>query len=78
MNKPEILIIDDNTDFVSDLTLLLESDFNVRGAHSAREGLDLIEQSNFDALLLDIDLGAGMDGFDLYWIILKSRKLFYR
>ena len=65
MNKPEILIIDDNTDFVSDLTLLLESDFNVRGAHSARDGLDLIEQSNFDALLLDIDLGPGMDGFDL-------------
>ena len=65
MNKPEILIIDDNADFVDDLKLLLESDFNVQGAYSAREGLGLIDKSHFDLLLLDIDLGEGMDGLDL-------------
>jgi len=74
MNKPNILIIDDNTDFVDDLKLLLAGDYNTRGVYSGREGLKLIERHNFDLLLLDIDLGDGPDGLDLL-DMLKQKEI---
>ncbi|MFQ5633026.1 MAG: sigma-54-dependent transcriptional regulator, partial [bacterium] len=64
MRKPQILIIDDNKEFVGDLELLLQQDFDCSGVFSGEQGLQLLEQKKFDAILLDIDLGAGMDGFE--------------
>ncbi len=64
MNKPKILIVDDNKDFIGDLTLLLQSDFSSEGALSGEEALTLLQRKNYDAILLDIDFGEGrMDGF---------------
>ena len=64
MKKPQILIIDDNADFVDDLTLLLKQKYDCISSFSGEDGIELIEQKRFDAILLDIDLGKGMDGFD--------------
>ncbi len=64
MSKPRILIIDDNQEFVDDLDLLLQNDFDCSGAYSGESGLELLDRKNFDAILLDIELGAGMDGFE--------------
>lgn len=63
MSKPRILIIDDNKKFVDDLLLLLRQEYNCRGVHSAERGLEILEEEDFDLVLLDIDLGPGMDGF---------------
>ena len=70
--RPKILIVDDNKIFISDLDLLLKKDFNFKGAFSAEEGLKLLKENIFDALLLDIDLGSGMDGFDILKRIQKE------
>lgn len=64
MRKPQILIIDDNEKFVSDLSFLLQDDFDCQGTFSGEEGLEHLEQKNFDLILLDIDLGESMmNGF---------------
>jgi len=64
MIKPKILIVDDNKEFIGDLTLLLQNDFSCEGALSGEDALSLLQRRNFDAILLDIDLGEGrMDGF---------------
>ncbi len=72
MPKPRILIIDDNREFVDDLNLLLQNDFDCSGVHSAERGLEVLDQKNFDAILLDIELGAGMDGFEFLTRIKKE------
>ena len=70
--KPSVLIIDDNKDFLGDLSLLLQKDYYCQGALSAEKGLDLLQKKNFDLILLDIDLGSGMDGFD---VLAKIKEL---
>lgn len=72
MSKPRILIIDDNKEFLDDLSLLLENDFNCTGCSSAEVGLKLLDQRSFDAVLLDIELGPGMDGFEFLTKIKKD------
>ena len=64
MKKPNVLIIDDNKDFVNDLLMLLRGDYQCTGVHSGEEGLALLEKSDQDLILLDIELGKGIDGFE--------------
>ena len=63
MTKTKILIIDDDKDFIADLALLLEQDFKCQGVFSGEDGLELLNHNYFDLILLDIDLGAGIDGY---------------
>ena len=65
MPKPKILIVDDNKKFIDDLSLLLDSSYECFAAFTGEEGLATLVKRNFDLLLLDIDLGDGMDGFDV-------------
>jgi two-component system response regulator HydG len=65
VSKRRLLIIDDDEDFVDDLCLLLQVDFSCQGVVSGREGLTLLEQKDFDAVLLDIDLGSGINGLEV-------------
>lgn len=64
MVNAKILIIDDNKEFVEDLCLLLQNDYECMGTYSGEQGLVLLDRKNFDLILLDIDLGPGMDGFE--------------
>ncbi|MGW8195207.1 MAG: sigma-54-dependent transcriptional regulator [Desulforhopalus sp.] len=62
MNK-RILIIDDEQSIRETLTGVLEDEgFSAIAAASAEEGLDVIETTNIDLVLLDIWLGDNMDG----------------
>jgi DNA-binding NtrC family response regulator len=64
--KPNLLIIDDEPDFLN----VLESyfgfeDYAVKTAVSAEKGLELIGQIQFDAVITDMAMNPGMSGLDL-------------
>jgi len=58
----DILIVDDEEDFVEMLSLrLADEGHKVRAAHSGEEGLSLLEEAESDVVILDIRM-PGMDG----------------
>lgn len=56
MNKPRILIIDDERRFVINLKKLLEVDYEVITAANGRKGLQLFEKYSPSIILLDLDM----------------------
>lgn len=70
MSTPKILIIDDDPDFVEVTRVLFESrQYEVSAAYDPDEGFAKLEQEIPDALILDIMMGKGADGF------IMARKL---
>ena len=68
-----VLIVDDEEDFVSSLTGILESyEFKVRSAHDAVSALDMIEVFDAQVVLLDIRLGKD-SGLDLIRLLKDSK-----
>ena len=66
MRQDPILFVDD--DFMSHLLnceMLRQRGFAVLEASSARDACAAIEQYHFSALVTDIDLGDGADGFEI-------------
>lgn len=61
-NRRQILIIDDNREFLADLELLLSSDYDCHLAVNTENGADILKNTDIDVLLLDVNLGAGTDG----------------
>ncbi|MCP3887625.1 MAG: sigma-54-dependent Fis family transcriptional regulator [Desulfobulbaceae bacterium] len=61
--KKRILIIDDEISIQESLAGILEDEgFSAVTASSAEDGLELLENTNIDLVLLDIWLGENMDG----------------
>jgi len=61
--KKRILIIDDEISIQESLAGILEDEgFSAVTASSAEDGLELLESTNIDLVLLDIWLGENMDG----------------
>jgi DNA-binding response OmpR family regulator len=64
MSAPTILIIDDDPDFVAVTTVILEAkQYNVRFAYNPEEGYAELEKEIPDAIILDVMMGKGADGF---------------
>ncbi|MHC4692821.1 MAG: response regulator [Planctomycetota bacterium] len=64
MSAPTIMIIDDDPDFVAVTTAILETkQYNVRFAYNPEEGMAELEKEAPDALILDVMMGKGADGF---------------
>ena len=64
MSAPTILIIDDDPDFVAVTTVILETkQYNVRFAHNPEDGYAELEKEAPDAIILDVMIGKGADGF---------------
>jgi len=61
--KPKILIIDDDKDFVEDLSILLENKFSLSVAFDEAEGLSSVREEPPEIVLLDLMLGSssGLD-----------------
>jgi len=75
MSAPTILIIDDDPDFVEVTKVLLETkQYNVRFAYSPEEGLAKLEEETPDALILDVMMGKGAEGFILARKIRKDPR----
>ncbi|PZX47575.1 LytR/AlgR family response regulator transcription factor [Algoriphagus chordae] len=67
MNRPRILIVEDELIIAEDLKDILESlDYEVCGiATSAREAMQFLEEQPIDLALLDIKIKGGKDGIAL-------------
>ena len=64
MSTPKILIIDDDPDFVEVTKVLFETkQYEVSAAYDPEEGYARLEQEMPDALILDVMMGKGADGF---------------
>ncbi len=59
--KPRVLIIDDEPDILWSLSLLLETSYVVTTAESGAAALRALEETSFDAVLLDLMMPV-MDG----------------
>lgn len=64
-NKPNILYVEDDVVALSFINIILRNHYNVQTAFSAQAALEIVNNKTFDALLLDINLGKGMDGVEL-------------
>jgi CheY-like chemotaxis protein len=54
--KPLVLIVDDDADFVSDLAALLSSEFEIMSASDTREACDRWLEMRPDCILLDLNM----------------------
>lgn len=54
--KPCILIVDDDDDFMSDLKILLSSEFDVHTAADTRKAWEILEEYCPDCMLLDLHM----------------------
>lgn len=63
--KTQLLIIDDNKEFINDFTLILGNDFNCSFAYNGEDGIELIKKSHPDVVLLDLMLGDGANGLQV-------------
>jgi DNA-binding response OmpR family regulator len=64
MSAPTILIIDDDPDFVAVTKAILETkQYNVKFAYNPEEGLAEMEKEAPDAIILDVMMGKGAEGF---------------
>lgn len=64
MNTSSILIIDDDPDFVAVTTAILQTkQYNVSYAYNPEDGYTKLEEEMPDAIILDVMMGKGADGF---------------
>lgn len=56
--KYKIIIIDDELSMCTFLSLALSKDYDIQYAITAKEGLDLLEKTKFDLVLLDLMIGS--------------------
>ncbi|KAB2847548.1 MAG: response regulator, partial [Ignavibacterium sp.] len=63
--KPKILYVEDDVVALQFINIVLKASYNVETAFSAKEALEKITLKKYDALMLDINLGSGMDGLEL-------------
>ncbi len=64
--KQLILIVEDNYLNSDILKIFIKDDFNVDVAARGDEAIEMASQKNYDAVLMDINLGTGIDGIDAY------------
>jgi len=64
MSNPNILVIDDDPDFVAITKAILETkQYKVISAYDPDEGYAKLEEEMPDALILDVMMGKGAEGF---------------
>jgi CheY-like chemotaxis protein len=66
MDKPKILIIDDDPDLVESMQITLEAnDYQVESAYNGTEGLRLVKEINPDLIILDVMMDSITEGFQV-------------
>ena len=75
-NSKNLLIIDDDPDYVAGIKSILESaSYTVQVAHNPKDGFHMLQTHPFDLLLLDIMMGRGAEGVAVARKIRKDPKL---
>ncbi|BCO10767.1 DNA-binding response regulator [Desulfolithobacter dissulfuricans] len=74
MKKPDILVVEDDTDIQQLVSYnLIRSGYNVTCADSGEEALELLKKESFDAMILDLML-PGMDGMEICTAVRTDEK----
>jgi len=71
--KLNLLVVDDDKDFASDFSVLGKEIFNLSFASTGEEALSMLSEDVPDGVILDLRLGAGIDGLG----VLKEIRLKY-
>jgi two-component system alkaline phosphatase synthesis response regulator PhoP len=68
--RKRLLIIDDDPDFVAGIrSILVKADYDVDAAYNPKDGMQALQDTRYDLLLLDIMMGRGAEG------VMIARKL---
>ena len=80
MDKPKILIIDDDRDVVELIRITLEANnYDVFSAGNGAEGLKLVKEIRPDLIILDVMMDTATEGFQIsYQLRSKDPKSEYR
>jgi PAS domain S-box-containing protein len=70
----KILYVEDDMVALQFINIILKSSYNVETVYRATAALELIKKEQYDVLMLDINLGSGMDGVQL---MQKIREIDY-
>ncbi len=73
--KENLLIIDDDSEFISDFSMLLSDYFECKVANSGDEGINIIKNNSIDVILLDLMFEGGPNGIS---ILKRIKKLGYQ
>lgn len=71
---PNILYVDDDKLLCEVAGRFFRGDAKFTFAHNGRDALRLLEYGVFDGVILDVDLGIGMDGVDVFKEIREKDK----
>ncbi len=74
-NRKRLLLVEDDDASAWFIARALEQFYDVESVRTGEEGLDLIVSKNYDAYLLDINLGKGITGVDIAMKILEFPEL---
>lgn len=69
---PLILLVEDNDANIELVKMYLKKDFRLDIATNGESSLEMVKKSRYQAILMDINLGPGMDGIDA---ITEIRKM---
>lgn len=66
MDKPKILVVDDDPDTVEIIRITLEAnDFEVHSAENGTEGLKMVKEVRPDLIILDVMMDTATEGFQV-------------
>ena len=73
--RKQLLMIDDDPDFVEGIKSILKTKYDVDVAHNPKDGLAALQKKRYDLLLLDIMMGRGAEGVMIARKMSKDAKL---
>ncbi len=65
MQKPALLIIDDDKEFIDDFIILLGKDYNCSYKLTPQEGISAISENSYDLVLLDLMFKENANGLEV-------------
>lgn len=63
--KPKLLYVEDDVVASNFIEIILKSEYEIDIAFDAKTTLEKVEKNHYDILMIDINLGRGMDGIEL-------------
>jgi DNA-binding response OmpR family regulator len=73
--RKQLLMIDDDPDFVEGIKSILKTKYDVDVAYNPKDGLAALQKKHYDLLLLDIMMGRGAEGVMIARKMSKDAKL---
>ena len=76
MDKKKILLVEDQAIIAMQKKMRLDDyGYDVHVVHKGEAAVESVRNTSFDLILMDVDLGSGIDGTDAAEIILRDRDI---